>query len=76
MKRPHMGFQSTRPKRSLTTATNVTTAKLWIIANADDDDNNLLHVAPQGGYPHSNANVIEDDNGSTKDANLFCFAAF
>jgi hypothetical protein len=36
----------------------------------------LLQFAPQGNYLHSNANVIEDDNDSTKDANLFCFAAF
>jgi hypothetical protein len=68
---PRQGIQSTRPKCSRTMATNVTTAKLPIIANEDDDDDNLLHFAPQGGYPHSNANVIEDNDGSTKDANLF-----
>jgi hypothetical protein len=76
MKRPSQGIRSTRPKCSCTTATNVTTADLPIIANDYDDANDLSHFAPQGGYPHSNANVIEANDDSTKDANLFCFTAF
>jgi hypothetical protein len=73
MKRPRQGVRSTRPTRSHTNATNVTTADLPIIAN-DDDDNDTLPL--KGVYPHSNANVIEANDGSTKDANLFCFAVF
>jgi hypothetical protein len=76
MKRPCQGIQSTRPKPSCITTTNVTTANMPIIANDNDDDNGLSHFAPQVGYLHSNANVIETDNSSTKDATLFCFAAF
>jgi hypothetical protein len=77
MKCPRKGIRSTRPKRCRTTATNVTTAKLPIIENDDDDDDDdLSHFSPQGGYPHSNTNVIDDNDGSTKDANLFCFAVF
>jgi hypothetical protein len=76
MKRPCQGIQSTQTRRSCTNATNVTTADLLIIAHDNDDNDNLSHFAPQGGNPHSNANVIEANNGSTRDANLFCFAAF
>jgi hypothetical protein len=76
MKCPCQGIQSTQPKGSCTTATYVTTAKLPIIANVHDDDADLSHFAPQGGYPHSNANVLDENNSSTRDANLFCFAAF
>ncbi len=76
MKCPRQGIWSTRPTRSHTTASNVTTAKLPSIANDNDDNNKSLHFAPQGNYPHSNANVIEDNVECTKDANLFCFAAF
>jgi hypothetical protein len=50
----------------------VTTANLLIIANDNDEDDNLSHIAPQGGYPHSNANVIEANKCSTEDA---CFTA-
>ncbi len=37
---------------------------------------NLSHFTPQGGNPNNNPNVIEADNNSTRDSNLFCFAAF
>jgi hypothetical protein len=76
MKCPRQGIWSTRPKCSRTTASNVTIAKLPNIANDDDDNDKSLHFAPQGNYPHSNANVIKDNDDSTKDANLSCFAAF
>jgi hypothetical protein len=76
MKCPRQGIRSTQTRGSLTNATNVTTADLPIIAHDNDDDNNSSHFAPQGGNQHSNATVIEANDGSTRGANLFCFGAF
>jgi len=71
MKCPRQGIRSTQTRGSLTNATNVTTADLPIIANDNDDNDNLSHFTPQGDNPCSNANVVKADDGSTKDVTLF-----